>query len=138
MLNIQPFLLAYAYPLAALVLAGVAAWALGQSGKWLNAHAKFLSAQTKASILAAESNALDEGANVLMTQIKAQGDNTKVSINDPITRFAAQTAINHAAGMLASNGANPQEVAAKILARLPADMVAVVPASSATKTSPTA
>lgn len=124
MLDITPLLDHWLYPMLALVLAGVAAWVLSRTSGWLDAHASWLDADRKAKLLAIEKEALDEGVAVVMQQAEATGAKIRPTVDNPIVRFGAQVAINHAAGTLADNGASPDEVAAKILARLPANVIA--------------
>lgn len=119
MLDIAPFLNSWVYPLCALLLAGSTAWLLAKSSGWLDAHASFLDASARTKILAIEKEAIDEGVNVVMSEIEKTGAKIQPNIDNPIVRWGAQIAINHAAGTLADNGADPDEVAAKILTRLP-------------------
>lgn len=119
MLDISPLLNGWLYPLIALLLTGFAAWALARASGWLDAHAKWLTADAHTKILAIEKEALDEGVSVVLSQVETLGQRVQPRIDNPILRYGAQIAINHAGGILADNGADPDEIAAKILARLP-------------------
>lgn len=119
MLDLAPFLDNWAYPLLALLLAGSTMWLIGRTSAWLNSHASFMDAATKTKILAIEKDALTEAANVIMKTVLAEGRTAKITVQDPLMRWGVQIALNHAAGTLSDHGASPDELAAKILARLP-------------------
>lgn len=123
MLDLTPVLNGWVYPLLALILTGTTSWLLIRSRTWLSAHANFLDASTKEKLAALENQALNEGANIIFNQVARAGNNLKVSIDSPVLRYGVQIALNHSASVLASNGADPDEVAAKILSRLPDNIV---------------
>lgn len=123
MLDVSPILVNWAYPLIALVLAGLAGWVMVRSASWLNAHAGFLDAQTREKILNIENQSIQTGVDVVMAQVKALGGSIELAINNPIIRYGAQVAINHASSILKDNGADPDEIAAKILAKLPDNVI---------------
>lgn len=125
MLDLSNFINQWALPTIGLVLTGLVSWLVWRTNQWLDAHAKFLSASTKAKIAATEAQALNEGAQYLMTWLASQSKDIKVPVDGAVTRFAAQIAINHAGGVLAAHGASPEEIAAKILARLPSASVSL-------------
>ena len=118
MLELAKFFQDWENPTLALVLAGAIGWLVYKTSQWLDAHAKFLDATTKTKILAIENEALNEGVNYILSQVKQQEAQAHVEVSNPVTRFAAQIALNHAAGTLAAHGASPEEVASKILSRL--------------------
>lgn len=134
MLNIQPFLTTWAYPLLALLLAGGSMWLMAKSGAWLTAHAGFLSATTRQKILGLENEAIQAGVEVAISQAKAAGATIHPSIDNPVIRYAANVALNHASGILQDNGATPDEVAAKILAKLPDAVVSTDTTGQTVKT----
>lgn len=120
MVDARQFLDDWAFPILALVLAGGIGFLVKYTGNWLNAHATFLSAQTKQKIAALEMQALQEGADYIMAQAKATADKDgKFAVDGAVTRLGAQIALNHAAGVLSSHGLSPDEVANRILAKLP-------------------
>lgn len=137
MLDLTPFLNQWLWPLLGILGAGLVTWLVLRSQAWLNAHASFLDAQTRQKITDMEEAALNEGVQVVLAQAKAVGDGYKPTINSGIVRFGAQIAINHSSGILKDNGADPDEVAAKILARLPANPESSVGTTGATLTTVT-
>lgn len=124
MVDLTPFLNDWAYPLLAVLLAGLAAWILVRSQAWLAAHASFLDVQTRQKIVTLEQQAIAAGVDYIISTAHRAGDNAKISISSPITRYGVQIAVNHAGGLLKDNGADPDEIAAKILAQLPDNIVA--------------
>ena len=119
MLDLSTFANQWALPIMSVLIAGGVLWLVKATTAYLDAHAKFLNAKQKAQIAALESSALDEGAQYLTTWLASQAKDAKIPMNSAVTRFATQIAMNHAAGVLTDNGASPEEVAAKILNRLP-------------------
>lgn len=134
MLDIQPFLHAWAYPFLALVLTGLSIWLVGRTTQWLDAHAAFLDAKTRASITDTEERALTAAAQTIEAWAQSTGDKVHPSIDNPILRWGAQIALNHASGILADNGASPDEIAAKLLAKLPPNVVSADTTGATIKT----
>ncbi len=123
MLDLTQFLTTYAYPLLALILGGCAifltGWLVSKGNPWLQAHAKFLNAQSMEKIQALEQKAIDAGVQFLMQLVESQGAKVRISVSNPAVRQAGQIALDHAGGALSTAGASPDSVATKILAQLP-------------------
>ena len=123
MLDLTNFLTSYAYPLLALVLGGCAVfltgWLVSNGNPWIQAHAKFLNAQSIEKIQALEQKGIDAGVQFLMQLVESQGAKVHISVANPAVRQAAQVALDHAGGALSAAGASPDSVATKILAQLP-------------------
>lgn len=122
MLDLTP-ILPWFYATLALVGAGLATWVVLRSQNWLNAHASFLDAQTREKITGMEQDALNAGVAYVVAYAKREGSQVHPVVNSWLLRQGAQVAIDHAAGLLADNGASPDDVANKILAKLPDNVV---------------
>lgn len=123
MLNLSPIVDTWMVPAIALVLTGLGAWLVAKSGTWLDAHAKFLNASAREKITNLENQAVAEGVNVVTAYVQREGARIHPVVSSPVLAWGAQIAINHASGVLNDNGASPGEIAAKILAKLPAAVV---------------
>lgn len=123
MLDLTIFLTTYAYPLLAVLLGGCAlfltGWLVSKGNPWLQAHAKFLNAQSMEKIQTIEQKAIDAGVQFLMQMAESQGAKVRISVSNPVVRQAAQVALDHAGGALSAAGASPDSVATKILSQLP-------------------
>lgn len=124
MLDLSPFLNAWFYPLLALVLTGLVGWLVVRSQAWLAAYATFLDASARGKIASLEEQALSMGVDFVLNWARIQGNKIQPVVNDVILKWGAQIALNHADGILTSNGFSADEVAAKILARLPDTVIA--------------
>lgn len=134
MLDISQFLNTWAYPLIALILTGLIGWLVIRTSAWLDAHAKFLNAAQKTKIVAMEQSALDAGVNYILNYAKATGDKIHPTVNNWLLRNGAQVAIDHAGGILADNGASPDEIANRLLAHLPDVVISTDTTGSVVKT----
>lgn len=119
MLDLTVFLNAWVYPTLALILTGLVTWLVLRSQGWLQAHAQFLDAKTREKMTALEQTALNEGVQYVMAYAQRQGAQVHPVVNSWLLRQGAQVAINHASGILADNNMSPDDVANKILAKLP-------------------
>lgn len=111
--------LTWALSVLAIVLAGGAAYIAARSSNWLDAHASFLTAQQRKDIVEMENAAFEKAENYIVTWAHQQGQKIRPSVDDPLVRWGAQIALDHAGGMLADHGMSPEEAAARILAYLP-------------------
>ena len=125
MLDLSPFLNDWLFPFVGLLLAGFTMWMMARSSAWLSAHAKFLNASTQTKILGIEQKALDEAASLVFGAVRNETAGVKLTIDSPIVRWGIQVAVDHAAGVLSANGAAADDVARKILARLPPAFVSL-------------
>lgn len=123
MLDLSPTLNTWLYPALALVLTGLTIWIVARSQSWLAAHAAFLDASTREKLVGLENQALDMGVQALETWARNTGNKIQPDINNPVVKWGAQLALNHASGILADNGLSPEDVAAKLLAKLPDNIV---------------
>lgn len=132
MLDITP-ILPWFYATLALVLTGLAGWFVARSSGWLDSHASFLDAQTRTKLIAAEQDALNAGVQYVLAYAQREGGQIHPVVNNWLLRQGAQIAINHSQGLLTDNGLSADDIATKILAKLPmntttTDVAASVPA----------
>lgn len=122
-IDIQPFLNSYAVPLGDALAAGLTIWLVSATKNWLDAHAAFLSAQTKEKITDLENQALDKGAAYIINWAQTNGGKFNPQVNSWVLSTAANVALNHAAGVLADNDNSPDDVADRLLAHLPPEYI---------------
>lgn len=111
--------LTWALSVLAIVLAGGCAWLIARSGTWLDAHAKFLTAQQRGEISALETEAFEKATGYILAVAHTQGLKIHPKVDNPLVQWAAQIALDHAGGVLSDHGMSPEEAAARILAYLP-------------------
>lgn len=134
MLDFSQLINNWGLPLLALVLTGLVGWLVIRTSSWLDAHASFLNTQQRAKIVALEQSALNAGVNYALNIAKASGEKIHPQVNSWILRNAAQVAIDHADGILVDNGASPDQIAARILAHLPDNVISTDTTGSKVKT----
>lgn len=123
MLDLTPFLDHWLYPFITILLTGLGAWLMVRTSAWLRAHAGWLTADQQQKIAQMEKDAIQAGTDWVLGWVRRNAEKVKPDVNSWVLRTAAQVAINHASGVLADNGADPEEVATKILAKLPDNVV---------------
>jgi len=122
-MDLQPFLQTWLYPTIALTLAALGGWVLVRSQAYLASRGKWLDANAQTQIADLEKRALQMGTDAVMQWVQTNGNKLHPTLDSGVTTWAANLALSHAGGILAKNGLSPQEVADKIVARLPMTMV---------------
>lgn len=140
MLDLTPLIHNWLVPALSLIGAGLVVWIVLRTRNWLDAHAAFLSAAQREKIATVEQNALQQGVDYVLAWVDRQGAQVHPKVNSWLLRQGAQVAIDHASGTLADNGWSPDDVANKLLAKLPpvavtadASKAVVMPASYSDK-----
>lgn len=118
-MDITPIINQWLVPFLVALGSGLTIWVGYHSKAWLDAHAAFLNAQTREKITGMEEKALNTGVNFVVNYAQREGALIHPQVNSWLLRQGAQLAINHASGVLADDGASPDQVANKILALLP-------------------
>lgn len=115
MIDISTFDQKWLLPFIAILLAGGWIWLAAHSASWLKAHAGFLNAKQQAMLLDAEHQIYQMGADYIVNQIQATGDKVHPKVDSWVMRQAIQMALDHPEII----AGRPEDVAAKILAKLP-------------------
>lgn len=118
-MDLTPFIHEWLVPFLTLLGAGLVLWVGVHLKGWLAAHAGFLSAEQREKIAGLEEKALDAGVQYVIAWVDNQGTKVHPVVNSWLLREGAQVAIDHAGGVLADNGLDPNTAANKILAKLP-------------------
>jgi hypothetical protein len=118
-MDITPIINQWLVPFLIALGSGLTIWIVYHTNSWLDAHAQFLDSQQRVNITATEEKALGIGVDWVVNFAEREGAKVHPQVNSWLLRQGAQLAINHASGILADNGANPNLIANKILAFLP-------------------
>lgn len=123
MLDIAQFLHDWLVPCLAIVLAGCGVLLTRKLSGWIDTHAGWLSQDQKAKALSLEKDAYNRGVNWLLNQVQTKVERIQIHPENPLIRQAVQIVLNHPASILGK----PEDIAAQIVAQLPAYAVAPPP-----------